>query len=369
MKNWENFKTKHLGKISKFASWTISIAGLVFAILSFFNQTDLGGIIVLLLIVLNSVFLILVSIYETVLYRRGSAIEEKIYNEKNQEIIELETALKLSKDLSDKLRYYYKYIILTLNKFITQLSAVNIKYVEAEDSIKVLIEEYKNSGKKIDEKLESYLNERKVINEIEYRRSMLKEYNHFLGNTTNKLKYILDNSLKEKGCSLETSISIKQFSRIVTDVKKINDVIIITTFRDNQTYSQGKREVGNKKYSIDNNTDFIYCLTHTYFLKNNISLDDRTYANEHQGFQEYYNCTVVVPIKYEYPDCSHLYGYLTCDILNDDLSKNNLLDDNMAEIMEATANIIGAYFDSMDYQWEYTLEDDFLDIIYKMKSN
>ena len=41
----------------------------------------------------------------------------------------------------------------------------------------------------------------------------------------------------------------------------------------------------------------------------------------------------------------------------------------MAEIMEATANIIGAYFDSMDYQWEYTLEDDFLDIIYKMKSN
>ena len=115
MKNWENFKTKHLGKISKFASWTISIAGLVFAILSFFNQTDLGGIIVLLLIVLNSVFLILVSIYETVLYRRGSAIEEKIYNEKNQEIIELETALKLSKDLSDKLRYYYKYIILTLN--------------------------------------------------------------------------------------------------------------------------------------------------------------------------------------------------------------------------------------------------------------
>lgn len=115
MKNWENFKTKHLGKISKFASWAISIAGLVFAILSFFKQTDLGGIIILSLIVLNSIFLILVSIYETILYRRGSAIEEKVYNEKNQEIIELETSLKLSKDLSDKLRYYYKYIISTLN--------------------------------------------------------------------------------------------------------------------------------------------------------------------------------------------------------------------------------------------------------------
>ena len=98
-------------------------------------------------------------------------------------------------------------------------------------------------------------------------------------------------------------------------------------------------------------------------MKNNITADDKTYDNEHTGFLEYYNCAIVVPIKYEYPDYSHVYGYLACDILNDDFSNNCLLDDKMAEIMEATANIIGAYFDNMDYQWDYVLEDDFLDIV------
>lgn len=367
MKKWDIFKSKYLGRISKISSWVVSIAGLIFAILSFFRQTDIRGLVVLLLVVFNCVFLIVVSIYETVLFKRGSAIEEKIYKEKNEEITELENSLRLSNDLSEKLRYYYKYIILTLNKFSSQLSAVNIKYVESENSIDTLIDEYKSKGKEIDEELSEYLRERKKIDEIEYRRSMLKEYNHFLGNTTNKLKFILDASLKEKECTLETSI--KQFSRIVTDIDQTSDVIIITTFRDNQTYSQGKREVGEKKYSISKNSDFIYCLTHPYFLKNNITVDDKTYDNEHQGFLEYYNCAIVVPIKYDYPDCTHIYGYLTCDILNDDFSVDNLLDDNMAEIMEATAGIIGSYFDNMDYQWEYVLEDDFLDIVYKMKSN
>ena len=41
----------------------------------------------------------------------------------------------------------------------------------------------------------------------------------------------------------------------------------------------------------------------------------------------------------------------------------------MAEIMVATANIIGIYFDSMDLQWEYVLEDEFLDIVYNMKKS
>lgn len=39
----------------------------------------------------------------------------------------------------------------------------------------------------------------------------------------------------------------------------------------------------------------------------------------------------------------------------------------MAEIMEVTANVISAYFDNMDFQWDYVLEDDFLDIVYNMK--
>ena len=43
------------------------------------------------------------------------------------------------------------------------------------------------------------------------------------------------------------------------------------------------------EYSIRKNTDFIYCLTHSYFLKNNITADDKTYDNENKDFLNYYN--------------------------------------------------------------------------------
>lgn len=369
MKKWEIFKNEYLGKISRVISWIVNIAGLVFAILSFINSSaDLGWIIILGIVIFNSVFLIMVSIYETLLYKRAKTIENKITTEKDDEISKLTLSIKISDDLSDKLRYYYKYIIMTLNKFNTQLFAVNGKLAKSRDETKVLKEKKCLNGKEVDNDVMEYIESVLKTAEDDYCRSMLREYNHFLGNVTGKLKFILDACLKSKNCMLETSISIKQFDRIVVDPNDINDVIVITTFRDSQTYSLGKREIGQKEYSISKNTDFIYCLSHSYFLKNNITSDDKSYDNENTGFLEYYNCTIVVPIKYSYPDCSHIYGYLTCDILNDDLSKENLLDEDMAEIMEATANIIGAYFDNMDYNWEYTFENDFLDIVFDMKT-
>ncbi|MBQ4105292.1 MAG: hypothetical protein IJC86_02765 [Clostridia bacterium] len=370
MGKWETFKNKHLGKITKIISWLINIAGLVLAILSFINsEADLGWFVVLSIVILNSIFLIVVSIYETLIYKKGAAIEKKLSHEKNTEISNLELALKINEDLTEKLRYYYKYIISTLNKFTTQLCAVNSKLAKSRKSIEDLLDEYESKGEKIDEKVERFVIELKQTSEQDYKRSMMKEYNHFLSNITNKLKFILDASLKSKNCILETSISIKQFNRIVTDPTNISDVTVITTFRDSQAYSQGKREIGVTTYCINKNTDFIYCLSHPYFIKNNIKASDRSYDNENLSFLKSYNCTIVVPIKYAYPDCNHIYGYLTCDILNDDFTKDNLLDEKMAEIMEATANIIGTYFDNMDYQWEYILEDDFLDIVFNMKKS
>lgn len=40
----------------------------------------------------------------------------------------------------------------------------------------------------------------------------------------------------------------------------------------------------------------------------------------------------------------------------------------MAEIMEATANIMGLYFDDMDFQWDHVLNYDFLDTIFNLKN-
>lgn len=370
MKHWDNFKDKYLGIINRILSWVFNVAGLILAVLSFMkNDADLGWGIVLVIIIFNSIFLISISVYETLLYKRGAAIENDIAQSKAKEIEALMYQLKSSNNQSDKLRYYYKYIIATLNKFSTQLFAVNYKLQKAHSDIEKMINEYNGNGTSMDDSFDTFIKGLKETANCDYQSSMLKEFNHFLSNITNKLKFILDISLQEKGCKLETSVSVKQFSRIVVDPHDINDICVITTFRDSQTYSQGKREIGKKQYSISKNTDFLYCLTHPYFLKNNIKLDDRTYDNEHIGFLNYYNCAIVVPIKCEYPESTHIYGYLTCDILNDNFSEENLLDDKMAEIMEATANIMGIYFDSMDFQWEYVLENDFLDIIFNMKNN
>jgi len=369
MKIWDDFKNKYLGKISKFFSWIFNIAGLVLAIVSFVkNDFDLGWIVVLSIVILNSVFLMVVAIYETLLYKKGAAIEEKITEEKDNEISKLSDALNRSNGLVNKLRYYYKYVFSTLNKFTTQLCEVNSKYTSMKKTVEKMIDKYDPSDKANDSLVEEFAKNLNERYEKDYRQSMLKEFNQFLSNITNELKLILDTCLREKDVSLETSISVKQFSRIVVDPQEVNDVSVITTFRDKQTYLQGKREIGSVQYTISKNTDFVYCLAHPYFLKNNIKQDDRTYDNEHEGFLEFYNCTIVVPIMYEYPDYTHIYGYLTCDVLNEDLSKDDVLDDKMAEIMEATANIIGTYFDSMDFQWEYIFEDDFLDIVYNMKN-
>ena len=365
MNKWENFKSKYLGKVSSLVSWIMNIAGLVLAILSFIqSNADLGWGITLTIVIFNSIFLITITIYETLLYKRGKAIENKVSKEKNGEIHCLKQQLQGQVDLSSKLRYYYKYIIFSLNKFNTRLLKVNSKYCDTKTNIETLSDSF-NGGN--DEKIDTLIKSMIDSAETDYRKSMLEVYNHFLGNITAKLKDILDASLRNKGCLLETSISVKQFNRIVIDPNDVSDVTVITTFRDSQTYSQGKREVGSSTFSIAKNTDFVFCLTHPYFLKNNITLEDKTYDNEHIGFLEFYNCTIVVPIKYEYPDCGHMFGYLTCDILNPDPSKNTLLDNDMAEVMEATARVIGEFFDSMDFQWEYTLEDDFLDIVYNMK--
>ena len=369
MTRWETFRDKYLGKISTILSWIFNVAGLVLAILSFIkNDADLGWGVVLSLIIFNSIFLIIISIYETLLFKRGATLEKDIIKEKDEAIEQLKLQLKLSNNQSDKLRYYYKYIIATLNKFSTQLLEVNYKLQESNNDIDQMVEEYNSNNNHADDKFESFIANLKSTAYNDYEQSMLKEFNHFLSNITNKLKLILDISLKEKDCMLETSISVKQFSRIVYDPDDILDIGIITTFRDSQTYSQGKREIGEKIYYINKNTDFLYCLTHSYFLKNNIQEDDRTYDNEHKGFLEYYNCAIVVPIKCEFPDSTHIYGYLTCDILNDDFFQQNLLDDKMAEIMEATANIMGLYFDDMDFQWDHVLNYDFLDTIFNFKN-
>jgi hypothetical protein len=359
MSKWKNFKERHLGKIGKAASWIISIASLLLAILSYVKSSaEPNWNILLGIVIFNSIFLIIVGAYESIIYYLGSKIEKEL----SEELKRIKESQKNSELFNKRSNYYYKYIVSALDKSLTRLLKVNYNYKESIAQCDNLCA-IKVTGES-KEALDDYLSKKhREIADTHYE-SMMKEFNTFLGNITTNLKSVLDLSLKNKNIQNEVSIAVKLFNRIVTDPKDINDVRIITVFRDNQTYTDGKREIGKTDYSIDGNTDFSFCLRNNYFLKNNIKQDSYEYENEHDGFLNFYNCTIVVPIYCEYEESKHIFGYLACDILNNNTDSDNLLDENMADIMITTANIIGVYFDNLDFQWEYILENDFLNVIF-----
>lgn len=354
MGKWKDFKEKHFGKIGKIASGIVSVASLLLAILSYVKDiSNVNWNIVLGIIIFNSIFLIAVSVYETVVFRLGSKIES-----------DLTAELKRYKLFNKSLNYHYKYIVNVLDKSLTRLLKINHNYKVSVAQCDNLSEIEVNTASK--HSFDEYLKTKRVEIIEQHYRSMMEEFNKFLGYITTNLKTVLDLSLQNKTIPYNVSIAVKLFNRIVTDPKDIKDVRVITVFRDNQTYKTGKREIGKTDYTIDGNTDFSFCLRNNYFLKNNIKSESNEYENEHDGFLNFYNCTIVVPIYCEYEESKHIFGYLACDTLNRDEDLDDLLDENMADIMITTANIIGIYFDNLDFQWEYILEDDFLNVVFNI---
>lgn len=99
------------------------------------------------------------------------------------------------------------------------------------------------------------------------------------------------------------------------------DVRIYTAFRDNEVYGIGDREIGEVLYTINGNTDFVTCLKRDYFIINRAESHADSYSNEHRGFNEFYNCAIVVPIRIKRGNGQYKYfGYYCCDCLNTDSS-------------------------------------------------
>lgn len=112
----------------------------------------------------------------------------------------------------------------------------------------------------------------------EYVKAIIEVYNEFMGGSTQKLKVALDNYLKTRNIDLGVSITIKQLNRIVTDIKEIKDVRVMTTFRDKETYIEGRREVGKREYTIYGNTDFLHCLRNSVYINNDLRHDIVLYS-------------------------------------------------------------------------------------------
>lgn len=193
--------------------------------------------------------------------------------------------------------------------------------------------------------------------------------------TANLLGYIItleEACLALRGHSHKVTSTVKLFHTPLdfTHVQK-EDIIVYTAFRDKETYDEGKREVGVETYSIEKNADFVQCLQKDHFIINNATKDSNSYWNEHEDFDRYYNCTIVVPIKTKQPDGKFVYyGYLCCDCLNKDNPMFEVFDKQCAQFLYAAAQSYAIFLETLDSNWRDRVQeidgqpDNFIKIIY-----
>ena len=371
----------------KVLSWIIAIASFILAIITLClpqnneeNAIEWATGIIISIVIFNSLFLLLAGVYECVLYFKGKAIAES----NKKDLNDLKSKLEKSKNFS------LSFASFSFTLFEKYNSAKN-KTIDSAGSFFEQLPNFAEALKKdeANQQVQALL----ISSERNFRDSIIVNYDKYLRFFTDEIKNMIDKSLDQKGLKLSCSVSIKQFDKIYEDNMDYRDLKVYTTFRDGSTFNdkikKGKREVCSKIFSVSKNIDFVQCLSQESFLKNNFNQSDTDYYNESVEYFKNYNCAMVVPIFSIYGGRKRYYGYLACDTLNTDLENSNIFDEEMLQIMKFSTNILGSYFDDLDYQWDNLQEslekyleenissdflytqieaDEFLTVLYELKT-
>ena len=186
-----------------------------------------------------------------------------------------------------------------------------------------------------------------------YADTLFNIFNRYCRSATDETIKVIGKYLESRGYHNRVSITIKLFNKPYNSrFDKNEDIEVYTAFRDNETYREGKREVGERMYSIGANTDFAQCLNREYFQKNNIKRGDGGYVNQNESFYEYYNCTTVVPLRVK--DSGGIYkyfGYYCCDCKNKDDSTEEILDETCERFLFAFGKYIATFLETLDNNW------------------
>ncbi len=213
-------------------------------------------------------------------------------------------------------------------------------------------------------------NSKKIIKQSqqEYVDGLFRSYNSYTSHMLDYSIIMISNYLKIIDIKIDISITVKLFNKpycVKTDDR--DDIIVYTAFRDKKTYESNEREIGQEKYTIEGNVDFLLCLTKENYIINNARKGDSNYSNEHKDFDAYYNSTVVVPIRIKLQDQSFkIFGYFCCDCLNTDYDK--VFDKRVANIMYALAQQYAIFLETIDSNWRDRFGDNtnsYLPIIFE----
>ena len=197
----------------------------------------------------------------------------------------------------------------------------------------------------------------------------LKFFRRICDFTTNGIQKSLVQYFTTRGIDLENDISITVKlivpSNVVIDLyankltKTEREEVrkkarwVITVFRDYDTHmEQRNREVGGKPfyrfYDVKNNTAFDYIASdgNSHFLNNDLQALGDSYRNENLVWKDYYNSTLVVPIRY-YDNAQRQHfclGFLAVDSLNKEKINNLYNDQECKDILSHSANLLANFF-------------------------
>jgi len=352
-------KTRETFKIilviaAQFASILLAIFGLL-------NSHNINNVLLFTTLLICFIIVTIYSIYASVIYIRSKNVEQ----DKERKFEKYENKISnLEKDLNDamsnlnitssELTSFLKSTIKSLNTSLQKACIHSDTYYYNIDTM--MLEAEKDMTNK--DKKEIY-NRIKEYRET-YKRNLFETYNFCLRQLINDTKKTIESYLSSKDIPLPVSVSLKLLNVVHFYTDNPADKFVFTAFRDIENYIKGIREVGRKRYSIVGNSAFTSCLTNELFIYNNIPRNAENYKNENPNFYDYYNCVVAVPILFgsTIPSEKLIYGFLCCDVLNEDKSVEDIFNRQVSEILSSTAMVIANLFAKLNYPPWYDDYDD-----------
>lgn len=123
---------------------------------------------------------------------------------------------------------------------------------------------------------------------------------------------------------------------------------IITVYRSRKSGSNldEKREIGEKIYTVIENTVFMRIIRHNdrCYVHNDLRSLGDSYISENKNWQKFYNSILVVPIKYTDANGNAIhFGLLSVDSMNP--QRHNLYDNNECKnIMWTAGDLLATFF-------------------------
>lgn len=335
--------------------WLVGAVGIVASLISAF-RTETNGFAYIFIGLLAAeaiaVFAWLWALYER--YQMTQTVEElqseiKKLEDKNAELqnslseIQSNEKIKLNavREKIEVICVNQKNVSKLYNEFCTRIPNI------ADRSYHIL-ETLQMGGMKDKEELQKEV----IYSFNEFAAGLYDVYKRYSSNLLNYLVRIEESYLALKGIKIDVAATIKLFDKpYIAKTDSRDKIVVYTAFRDKETYEKHEREIGDKKYTIDGNGDFVHCLKNDHFVVNNAKKNSENYMNEHIDFDAYYNCATVVSIRTKLTDGTYKYfGYLCCDCKNAQEGLE-VFDKPAAQLLFSLAQQYATFLSTLDSNW------------------